>query len=75
MQTIFVLFDSLNRPVLGAYGDSSVATPNFYQFASHTQKIIPPLRRFPALNFRSVRPSYWQAQLPAPNLGTTGTLR
>ncbi|WP_170763271.1 sulfatase [Ruegeria lacuscaerulensis] len=33
MKTIFVLFDSLNRLALGAYGGKSVATPNFDRFA------------------------------------------
>lgn len=33
MKTIFVLFDSLNRLALGAYGGTAVATPNFDRFA------------------------------------------
>ena len=33
MRTIFVLFDSLNRSALGAYGSTSVKTPNFDRFA------------------------------------------
>ncbi len=33
MRTIFVLFDSLNRSALGAYGGTSVKTPNFDRFA------------------------------------------
>lgn len=33
MRTIFVLFDSLNRSALGAYGGDVVATPNFDRFA------------------------------------------
>ncbi len=33
MKTVFVLFDSLNRLALGAYGGTSVATPNFDRFA------------------------------------------
>ncbi|CAN7682710.1 sulfatase [Neorhizobium sp. LjRoot104] len=33
MKTIFVLFDSLNRTTLGAYGGKSVKTPNFDRFA------------------------------------------
>ena len=33
MRTIFVIFDSLNRLALGAYGGTSVATPNFDRFA------------------------------------------
>lgn len=33
MRTIFVLFDSLNRHSLGAYGGTAVATPNFDRFA------------------------------------------
>lgn len=33
MRTIFVIFDSLNRHVLGAYGGRAVATPNFDRFA------------------------------------------
>ncbi|WP_159590413.1 sulfatase [Chelativorans xinjiangense] len=33
MRTIFVLFDSLNRRALGAYGGTAVATPNFDRFA------------------------------------------
>ncbi|TNB48845.1 sulfatase [Martelella lutilitoris] len=33
MKTIFVLFDSLNRNALGAFGSKSVETPNFDRFA------------------------------------------
>ena len=33
MRTIFVLFDSLNRLALGAYGGSAIATPNFDRFS------------------------------------------
>ncbi|MCB1969674.1 MAG: sulfatase [Geminicoccaceae bacterium] len=33
MRTIFVLFDSLNRSAMGAYGGSSVRTPHFDRFA------------------------------------------
>lgn len=33
MRTVFVLFDSLNRLALGAYGGSSIATPNFDRLA------------------------------------------
>ncbi len=33
MRTVFVLFDSLNRLALGAYGGDAVATPNFDRFA------------------------------------------
>ncbi len=33
MRTIFVMFDSLNRHTLGAYGGAEVATPNFDRFA------------------------------------------
>jgi len=34
MRTIFVLFDSLNRTALGAYGGTAVRTPNFDRFAA-----------------------------------------
>ena len=34
MRTIFVLFDSLNRAALGAYGGTAVKTPNFDRFAA-----------------------------------------
>lgn len=34
MRTIFVLFDSLNRTALGAYGSEAVKTPNFDRFAT-----------------------------------------
>lgn len=33
MKTVFVLFDSLNRLALGAYGGTWIATPNFDRFA------------------------------------------
>ena len=33
MRAVFVLFDSLNRSALGAYGGTSVPTPNFDRFA------------------------------------------
>ncbi|MCT7378154.1 sulfatase [Chelativorans salis] len=34
MRTIFVLFDSLNRSAIGAYGSEAVKTPNFDRFAA-----------------------------------------
>lgn len=34
MRTLFVLFDSLNRLALGAYGGEAIATPNFDRFAT-----------------------------------------
>lgn len=34
MKTVFVLFDSLNRLALGAYGGTAVKTPNFDRFAN-----------------------------------------
>ncbi|WEX12099.1 sulfatase [Chelativorans sp. AA-79] len=34
MRTIFVLFDSLNRSAMGAYGSEAVKTPNFDRFAA-----------------------------------------
>lgn len=34
MRTVFVLFDSLNRAALGAYGGDAIATPNFDRFAA-----------------------------------------
>ena len=34
MRTIFVLFDSLNRTALGAYGGTAVRTPHFDRFAA-----------------------------------------
>nr|WP_306267802.1 sulfatase [Pararhizobium sp. IMCC3301] len=36
MRTVFVLFDSLNRAALGAYGGSAIATPNFDRFAKRS---------------------------------------
>lgn len=33
MRTIFVLFDSLNRSAIGAYGGTAIQTPNFDRFA------------------------------------------
>ena len=33
MKTVFVLFDSLNRLALGAYGGNAIATPNFDRFS------------------------------------------
>ncbi|MDW4499348.1 sulfatase [Sulfitobacter sp. D35] len=33
MKSVFVLFDSLNRAALGAYGGTTVKTPNFDRFA------------------------------------------
>ncbi|MEX3007109.1 sulfatase [Hoeflea sp. TYP-13] len=33
MRTVFVLFDSLNRLALGAYGGTAIATPNFDRFS------------------------------------------
>ena len=33
MRTVFMLFDSLNRHALGAYGGEAIATPNFDRFA------------------------------------------
>lgn len=34
MRTVFVLFDSLNRLALGAYGGTAIATPNFDRFSA-----------------------------------------
>nr|WP_136661066.1 sulfatase [Nitratireductor sp. XY-223] len=34
MRTVFVLFDSLNRRAIGAYGGSALRTPNFDRFAA-----------------------------------------
>ncbi len=34
MRTVFVLFDSLNRLALGAYGGTAVRTPNFDRFSA-----------------------------------------
>ena len=36
MRTIFVMFDSLNRLALGAYGGTAIATPNFDRFAKRS---------------------------------------
>lgn len=36
MRTIFVLFDSLNRSALGAYGGTAIETPNFDRFAARS---------------------------------------
>ena len=36
MRTIFVLFDSLNRLALGAYGGTALETPNFDRFATRS---------------------------------------
>ncbi|MEO0859401.1 MAG: sulfatase [Pseudomonadota bacterium] len=36
MRTVFVLFDSLNRLALGAYGGTAIATPNFDRFAKRS---------------------------------------
>jgi len=36
MKTIFVMFDSLNRSAIGAYGGTAVATPNFDRFAKRS---------------------------------------
>jgi arylsulfatase A-like enzyme len=35
MKAVFVLFDSLNRHMLGAYGGSRIPTPNFDRLARH----------------------------------------
>lgn len=37
MNTVFVLFDSLNRHILGAYGGTRVPTPNFDRLAARTR--------------------------------------
>lgn len=36
MRTVFVLFDSLNRSALGAYGGTAIDTPNFDRFAKRS---------------------------------------
>ncbi len=36
MRTVFVLFDSLNRLALGAYGGTAIRTPNFDRFAARS---------------------------------------
>jgi arylsulfatase A-like enzyme len=37
MRTVFLLFDSLNRHLLGAYGGTRVATPNFDRLAGRAR--------------------------------------
>jgi arylsulfatase A-like enzyme len=37
MKTVFVLFDSLNRHMLGAYGGTRIPTPNFDRLAERTR--------------------------------------
>jgi Arylsulfatase A and related enzymes len=37
LKTVFVLFDSLNRHILGCYGGTRVPTPNFDRLAARTQ--------------------------------------
>jgi arylsulfatase A-like enzyme len=37
MKTVFVLFDSLNRHMLGAYGGKRIPTPNFDRLAKRTR--------------------------------------
>ena len=37
MKTVFVLFDSLNRHMLGCYGGTRIPTPNFDRLAKRTQ--------------------------------------
>ena len=34
MRTVFVLFDSLNRHLLGPYGGTRIPTPNFARLAA-----------------------------------------
>ncbi|APZ50821.1 sulfatase [Salipiger abyssi] len=36
MRTVFLLFDSLNRSALGAYGGDAIATPNFDRLAARS---------------------------------------
>jgi arylsulfatase A-like enzyme len=36
MKAVFVLFDSLNRHMLGAYGGSRIPTPNFDRLAKRS---------------------------------------
>jgi arylsulfatase A-like enzyme len=36
MRTVFVMFDSLNRHMLGPYGGTAIPTPNFDRLARHT---------------------------------------
>ena len=37
MKTVFVLFDSLNRHLLGAYGGQRIPTPNFDRLAKRSR--------------------------------------
>ena len=37
MKTVFVLFDSLNRHILGCYGGRRMPTPNFDRLAARAQ--------------------------------------
>ena len=36
MKTVFVLFDSLNRHILGCYGGRRIPTPNFDRLAARS---------------------------------------
>ena len=38
MKTVFVLFDSLNRHLLGAYGGTRIPTPNFDRLATRSRR-------------------------------------
>ena len=50
MKAVFVLFDSLNRHMLGAYGGTRIPTPNFDRLAARAVDLRPPLCREPALH-------------------------
>ena len=75
MKTVFVLFDSLNRHMLGPYGGTTVPTPNFDRLAERTPGLRPPLRRLDALHAGAPRPDDRPPHLPAPELGTARALR
>ena len=38
MKAVFVLFDSLNRHMLGAYGGTRMPTPNFDRLAERARR-------------------------------------
>ena len=75
MKTVFVLFDSLNRHMLGPYGGTRIPTPNFDRLAERCCHLRPPLCRQHAVHPGAARHADRAPVVPAQELGADGAVR
>ena len=75
MKAVFVLFDSLNRHVLGALRRHAHPHAEFRPAGAARRDLRPPLCRQPALHAGAARHADRPAELPAPQLGAARAVR